>query len=136
MESKSINSLINIIPLINYVMIATRQAVTHIRELRWFESMYTLQGKSDTHDTYASHASPRTSLVCFLWKVYVRGNLLRWPNRVGWILLLLRKSAPDYIFSTSTDQSVGPAPVSLPTTTIEAIALSQASVDEHATSVY
>jgi hypothetical protein len=39
------------ITLINYLMAATRQAVTHIRESRQFESMYTLQGKLDEHTT-------------------------------------------------------------------------------------
>jgi hypothetical protein len=33
------------------VKIATRQAVTHIRELRWFKLMYTMQGKLDEHAT-------------------------------------------------------------------------------------
>jgi hypothetical protein len=28
-----------------------KQVVTHIRESRWFESMYTLQGKTRPHDT-------------------------------------------------------------------------------------
>jgi hypothetical protein len=32
-------------------------------------------GKPDQHATYASRASPRTSGVCFLWVVPVRGNL-------------------------------------------------------------
>jgi hypothetical protein len=44
-------------------MTATRQAVTHIRESRWFELMYILQGKPDTHDTYAFRANPRKPLV-------------------------------------------------------------------------
>jgi hypothetical protein len=39
--------------------------VTHIRESRWFKSMYTLQGKPDTHDTYASCAGPRTPPYAF-----------------------------------------------------------------------
>jgi hypothetical protein len=41
-QSIIINALLKIIPLINYLMVATRQAVTHIRESRRFESMYTL----------------------------------------------------------------------------------------------
>jgi hypothetical protein len=41
-------------------MAATRQAVAHIRESWWFESMYTLQGKPNIHDTYAFYTSPRT----------------------------------------------------------------------------
>jgi hypothetical protein len=56
--------------------------VTHIRESRRSESMYTLQGKSDTHDLYASRVSPHTPIVCFLWAVSVYGNLSRWLNRV------------------------------------------------------
>jgi hypothetical protein len=45
-QSIIINALLNIISLINYLMVATRQTVTHIRESRRFESMYTLQGKT------------------------------------------------------------------------------------------
>jgi hypothetical protein len=61
-----------------------KQAVTHIRESRWFESMYTLQGKPDQHDTYASHTSPRTSGVRFLRAVSICGNLPWAADRVGW----------------------------------------------------
>jgi hypothetical protein len=50
------NSLRNIISLINYLIPATRQAITHIWESRWFESMYTLQGKPDQHATCISHS--------------------------------------------------------------------------------
>jgi hypothetical protein len=53
------------------------------------------RGKSDQHDMYASHASPRTLGACFLRAVPIHGNLLRVTDRVGRILLLLRKSAPD-----------------------------------------
>jgi hypothetical protein len=63
------------IPLISYVLTTTSQAVTHIWESWWYESMYTMQGKIDTHDTYAFHANPCTPLVRFLWKVLVCGNL-------------------------------------------------------------
>jgi hypothetical protein len=65
------------IPLINYLMAATRQAVIHIRESQRFESMYTLKRKPDTHDTYAFRANPCTPLICFLQAVSVRGNLSR-----------------------------------------------------------
>jgi hypothetical protein len=41
------------------------------------------KGKPDQHDTYTSHASPRTSDVRFLWAVLVRGNLPRVTDRVG-----------------------------------------------------
>jgi hypothetical protein len=33
------------------------------------------KGKPDQHDIYASHASPRTPGVRFLWAVPVRDNL-------------------------------------------------------------
>jgi hypothetical protein len=60
-----------------------KQAVTHIRESRRFESMYTLQGKPYQHATYASHASPCTLDVRFLWALPVHGNLSRVIDRVG-----------------------------------------------------
>jgi hypothetical protein len=41
------------------------------------------RGKPDQHDTYASHASPRTSGVHFLRAVPVRDNLSWVINRVG-----------------------------------------------------
>jgi hypothetical protein len=40
------------------------------------------RGKLDQHVTYASHTSPRTPDVRFLWAVPVRGNLLRVIDRV------------------------------------------------------
>jgi hypothetical protein len=61
--------------LINYVKTAMRQAVTHILESRRFESIYTLQGKLDRHDTYASRASPHMPLVRLLRAVPVRAKL-------------------------------------------------------------
>jgi hypothetical protein len=45
--------------------------------------MYTLQGKPDQHNTYASHASPRMPSIRFLRVVPVRGNLSRAADRVG-----------------------------------------------------
>jgi hypothetical protein len=53
--------------------------------------MYTLQGKPDQHDTYASHASPRMHSVRFPRVVPVRGNLSRGPDIFGQIPLLPRK---------------------------------------------
>jgi hypothetical protein len=111
-------------------MTVIRQAVTHIWESRWFKSMYTLQGKPDTHNIYAFRTSLRMPLVRFLWAVPVRGNLSRWSNRVGRILLLLTPPL------SLAEWAVGPTPVSLPTTTIEAVGLSQASIGEWATWVY
>jgi hypothetical protein len=78
--SNYIKTNINIpfISLLSYLRAdCHKQAVTHIRESRRLESMYNLQEKSDTHDTYASHASPRTPLIRFLRAVPVRGNLSR-----------------------------------------------------------
>jgi hypothetical protein len=60
-------------------------------------------GKPNQHDTYASHASPHTPGVGFLWVVPVCGNLSRDANRFGQIPLLPRKRAPDTIHSTPAD---------------------------------
>jgi hypothetical protein len=53
------------------------------------------RGKPDTHDTYASHGSPRTPRIRFLWVVHVRGNLSQAINSIERTLLLPRKRAPD-----------------------------------------
>jgi hypothetical protein len=45
------------------------------------------RGKPDQHDTYASHASPHTPGIRFLWVVPVRDNLSRVICRFGWIPL-------------------------------------------------
>jgi hypothetical protein len=90
--------------------------------------MYTLKGKADQHNTYAFHASPCTPSVCFLRAVPVRDNLSQVTDRVRWILLLLRKSAPD-----STSQlgwvAHGTHLNFSPKTAIEAVGLNQAPVD-------
>jgi hypothetical protein len=91
-----------------------KQSVTHIRESRRFESMYTLQGKPDQHDTYASHASPRMPSIRFLRAVAERGNLSRDADRFGQIPLLPKKRAPDTIHNIPADRSTGPYPASLP----------------------
>jgi hypothetical protein len=66
--------------------------------------------------------------IRFLWVVPVRSNLSRVTNRVGRILLLLRKSAPD---STSQPGWVahGTHLSFSPKIAIEAVGLSQAPVD-------
>jgi hypothetical protein len=86
------------------------------------------RGKPDQHDTYAFHASPRTSDVHILRVIPVRDNLLRVINRVGRILQLPRKSALD---STSQPDWVarGTRPSFSPKIVIEAVGLSQAPVD-------
>jgi hypothetical protein len=53
--------------------------------------MYTLQGKSNQHDTCAFYVSPRTSDIRFLWAISIRGNLSQAINSVGRTLLLSRK---------------------------------------------
>jgi hypothetical protein len=85
-------------------------------------------GKPDQHGTYVSHTSPCTPGVRFLRAVPVCDNLLWVTDKVGWILLLLRKSAPD---STSQSSWVarGTRLSFSPKTTIEAVSLSQAPVD-------
>jgi hypothetical protein len=88
--------------------------VTHIRESRRFESMYTMQGKTRP-----------TQHVCFpLQSMCARRTLLAggprmWQpsmsHRQSWTESLLpRKRAPDTIPSTPTDRSAGPYLVSLP----------------------
>jgi hypothetical protein len=86
------------------------------------------RGKPPQHDTYASHASPRMLSVCFLWAIPVCGNLSQVIDSVGRILLLPRKSAPD---STSQSGCVthGTRLSFYPNTAIEAVGLTQASVD-------
>jgi hypothetical protein len=86
------------------------------------------RGKPDQHDTYAFHASPRTLGIRFLRAVPVRDNLSRVTDRVGWILLLPRKSAPD---STSQPDWVarGTHLSFSPSTAIEVVGLSQAVED-------
>jgi hypothetical protein len=84
--------------------------------------------KPNQHDTYVFHASPCTSGICFLQTVPVRDNLSRVTDRVGRILLFLRKNAPD---STSQlDWVVHGTRLSFsPKIAIEAVGLSQAHVD-------
>jgi hypothetical protein len=94
--------------------------------------MYTLQGKPDTHATYASCAGPRMPFIRFSRTVPVRDNLSRWPNRVGqnhcsWEKVLLTSPL------SLAEWHTGPTSVSLPNTTIEAVRLSQTSIDEQAT---
>jgi hypothetical protein len=87
----------------------------------------TCRGKPDQHDTYASHADPRTPNVRFLRAVPVRGNLFM-SHQQGWTdALLPRKSAPD---STSQPGWVvrGTRLNFYPNTVIEAVRLSQAPI--------
>jgi hypothetical protein len=85
------------------------------------------RGKPNKHDTYASHANPRTHGVCFLRAVPVCGNLLGVVNRVGRMHCSREKSAPD---STSQPDWVvhGTCLSFSPNTAIEAVRLSQEPV--------
>jgi hypothetical protein len=87
--------------LINYLMAATRQSVTHIRELRRFELMYTLQGS----------------------------NLSRVTKRFGWIPLLLR-NRDSWLHLQHTGWLICWSPPSFsPLTASEVVVLSQAYID-------
>jgi hypothetical protein len=81
------------------------------------------RGKLDQHDTYACNTSPRTPSVHFLLAIPVHGKLSRDVDRFEQITLLLRKSAPDIIYSMSADRSAGPYPVSLKLTNCDVSAL-------------
>jgi hypothetical protein len=118
--------------VINYVKTDTRQAVTHIRESRRFESMYTLQGKTwstwhvrfPRQSTYATRMLPADGPNT--WQHFTL-------TQQSWIdSLLSRKSASD---STSQPSWVarGTRLSFSPNTTIEAVRLSQTSVYEKAT---
>jgi hypothetical protein len=87
------------------------------------------RGKLDQHDMYTSHASPCTLDIRFPQEVPVRGNLSRVIDRVGWILLPPRKSAPD---STSQPrwEARGTRLSFSPNRVIEAVGLSQASIND------
>jgi hypothetical protein len=62
--------------VIIYVITATNKRLL-ISESRDDSNQCTpCRGKSDQHDTYASHDSPRTPGVHFLRVVPVRGNIL------------------------------------------------------------
>jgi hypothetical protein len=61
--------------LISYVKPATNKRLL-ISESHGDSNRCTLcKGKPDTHDTYASHASPRTYRIRFLRVVHIRDNL-------------------------------------------------------------
>jgi hypothetical protein len=90
-----------------------KQAVTHIRELRRFESMYTLQGKTRPTRHMLSMLIPRMvqDHTYLMWSTY--SNPSRDTDRFGRIPLLSRKRAPDTIHSTPIDRSAGPYLISL-----------------------
>jgi hypothetical protein len=96
-----------------------KQAVTHIRESRRFESMYTLQGKTrPTRHVRFPHQSTYTR--CTLPVGGPRAWKPSTSRRQSWTeSLLARKRVPDTIPSTPADRSTGPYPVSLPSQPIK-----------------
>jgi hypothetical protein len=90
-----------------------KQAVTHIRESRQFESMYTLQGKTwPTRHVCFPHQST------YARRTLPAGGPRTWQpstsHRQSWTESLLpRKRTPDTIPSTPADRSAGPYPISL-----------------------
>jgi hypothetical protein len=126
--------MIQIITLIinpaNYYLMAATNKWVLISKSRGDSNRCTpCRRKPDQHDTYAFHASPRTPGVRFLRAVPIRDNLSWVTDRVGWILLLLRKSALD---STSQPGWVARwTHLSFsPNTGIEAVGLIQAPMDD------
>jgi hypothetical protein len=106
-----------------------KQAVTHIRESRRFESMYTLQGKPDQYAT----CIPRLVRV---WSQIIRishghriATFHESPTDLDGSYYFREKGIPDYIPSTPPDRSMGPHPVSLLCSTKEEVGLSQAYID-------
>jgi hypothetical protein len=106
-----------------------KQAVTHIWESWQFESMYTLQGKTQPtrhvcflrQSTYAQRMLPACSPCT--WQSFT-------SHQQSWAVpLLLRKWAPDIIHSTPAEQLRGSYPVSLPSQPMKQWWQSQASID-------
>jgi hypothetical protein len=86
-------------PLISYTKIATNKQLLIFESHGNSNQCTPCNGKDDTNNTYASHASPRTSCVRFLRAVHVCDNLSQVINSVGQTLLLPRKRAPDTTLS-------------------------------------
>jgi hypothetical protein len=114
------DSLININSPFNYMKTAMNKRLL-ISESHGDSNRCTLcRGKPNTHDTYASHASPHMPRVCFLRAVHIRGNLSQVINGVGRTLQLLRKRAPNTNPSMA-EWSTGPPPRFSPNIAIEAV---------------
>jgi hypothetical protein len=61
--------------LISHVKTATNKRLLISKSRGDLNRCTPYRGKPDTHDTYASRASPHTPYVCFLQVVHVRGKL-------------------------------------------------------------
>jgi hypothetical protein len=104
----------NYIKFVNLLCDGCHKQAVLISESHSDSNRYTpCKGKPAQHDTYVSHASPRTPDVRFPRAVPVHDNLSRVVDIFGWIPLLPRKRAPDTIHSMSADRFMGPYPVSL-----------------------
>jgi hypothetical protein len=96
-----------------------KQVVTHIRESQRFKSMYTLQGKTWPTRHTLSMLSPRMVQDHMYLTRSMHSNPSRVTDNVGqsrltdpWLRIQLLSQANQW--STPTDQSMGPYPVSLP----------------------
>jgi hypothetical protein len=111
-HNNSTVKLIKFVKLATWWLPQTRDA--HIRESRWFESMYTLQGKTrstrHTHPTLSPRMVPDHTYLT--WSTH--SNLSWVTDRFERITLLLRKRAPDTIPHMPADRSMGPYLISLP----------------------
>jgi hypothetical protein len=106
-----------------------KQAITHIWESRWFESMYTLQGKPDQHATRI----PRSVRI---WSQTIG---ISHGQRIATFCEPLtdldgshhswEKGIPNNIPSMPADRFAGPHLVSLLLSAKEVVGLSQASID-------
>jgi hypothetical protein len=106
-----------------------KQAVTHIWELRRFELMYTLQGKTRPTRHTLLTLSLRTvqDHTYLMWSTY---SDLSHSHQQGWVgPHLPRKRAPNTIHSTLADQSMGPYLVSLQSQPMKQWGQNQVSVD-------
>jgi hypothetical protein len=105
---------------LNYLRdICHKHAVTHSRESRWFESMYTMLYMLSPH-----MVQDHTYLT---WSTY---SDLSHSHQQSWAgSLLPRKRVFDTIHITLVDRSAGPYPVSLLSQPMKQWGQSQASVD-------
>jgi hypothetical protein len=74
-----------------YLMAATNKQLLISESCGDLNRCTPYRGKPDQYDTYASHSSPHTPSIRFMWVVPVRGNVSQATNSVGQTLLLLRK---------------------------------------------
>jgi hypothetical protein len=103
-----------------------KQAVTHIWESRWFESLYTLQGKTWPTCHTLSTLSPHMVYDHMYFTRSTYSNLSYSHQQIWTDPLHPRRRAPDTIHSTPAVRSI---PSFSPTTANGVVGKSQASVD-------